>query len=242
MRAPDTKGDGIWFGKFIGVCSFSEADWREIKASLAEHDIDLDMRVGGFVPGKSRWWLLDDSATGTKPGHPRPLRDALWCMALYYGTLVPHVWNKPPTPIQQAKGLQKMLSVFENTLLALNMNGMFDRPGWTDDDARAADKMLFDATALYITRLQERITKLRTMPSPRVENARTAHNDYWHELTRLWVGIGGGVGPKRDSLRNFLLACSRAPFPHMTAQELNNKVDSFIDNRSRKKPPRPLKS
>jgi hypothetical protein len=248
MTAPDTKGDGTWwagrwyppndpvFGnrppptkesKVIVIRSFSEADLREIKASLAEYGVDLDaVTVGKFVPG-ARWWLPDDSAVR------RPLPDALQDMSWYYDpTRLPHL-EKPLTPIQLAEDLQKALPVFENVLAVLNQIWI-DRPDWTDDD-HDADGMLYRATARYIARLQERIAELRAMGRRSDQNARKGRSGYWHELTRLWRAIANSAGPlRRKSLGRFLLACSRALFPEVTAREIH----SFLSNRSRKKSPR----
>jgi hypothetical protein len=64
---------------------------------------------------------------------------------------------------------------------------------YTDDDY-AADLALCNRIERYIDKQRERIARLRAMPSPRVANARTVHNDYWRELTRLWRGITGRPG------------------------------------------------
>jgi hypothetical protein len=81
------------------------------------------------------------------------------------------------------------------------------------------------------------------MPSPRIGNARTLHNDYWRELTRLWSGTIGSAGPlRRKSLHRFLLACSRTVFPEMATPALYQKIKGFMSNLSRNRSPRPTNS
>jgi hypothetical protein len=71
MRAPDTEPP---------YPTFSKAQWREIKACLAERGIDLDTtRVGEFVAGE-QWWLPEAVAAA-----PLLLRHALQTMVWLYG-------------------------------------------------------------------------------------------------------------------------------------------------------------
>jgi hypothetical protein len=129
-----------------------------------------------------------------------------------------------------------MLAALENTSFLLE-GTMLDNRYYTDDDYVADDAAL-GAMVQYGDELKERITKLRKMRSPRVENARTRHNNYWRELTRLWRGITGSAGPlRRKCLHSFLTACTpRGLFPEMTTQRLARKIDGFIGNLSRKRP------
>jgi hypothetical protein len=254
MRAPDTKGDGFWFGgrwypvndpmfarlsppptkqgsgEVIKAYSFSEADWREIKASLTECGVDLDaVTVGKFVPG-ARWWLPDDSSVR------RSLRDGLQIMAWRY-TALTFLSKKSRTPAQVAEGWQKVLAALENACHLL------DRTAFVFDDDSDAHAEAYDAMMWYGDELKGRIAKLRAIPSPRIENARTHHNDYWRELGRLWLGITGSAGPlRRKRLHSFLTACTPPGlFPDLTTQKLAHKIDGFISNLSRKQP-RPTKS
>jgi hypothetical protein len=217
----------------IHIHGFTEADWKEIKESLTERGVDLDTQmVGEFVPGQ-RWWLPNDSTVRL------PLRDELEHMAWHYQYhFIPD--QERTTPVQDAGYLQKTLKVFENALYHIDRTAI-DRQEAKDysDDDFWADSALCDRIQKYINRQQERIDRLRAMPSPRVANARTVHNDYWRELTRLWWGITGSAGPvRRKSLHRFLLVCSRSIFPEFTTRELDQKIKGFISNLSRKKRPR----
>jgi hypothetical protein len=220
--------------RYLKARYFSEADWQEIKESLAERGVDLDAQmVGRFVPGK-RWWLPDDSAAR------QPLRDSLQDMAVWYQILLPVLSPKSATPAQHAEALQKGLTEVENAATTIDRMAIdrMEAKDYTDDDY-TADLALLNAIARYIDRQQERIARLRAMPSPRIGNARTLHNDYWRELTRLWSGITGSAGPlRRKSLHRFLLACSRTVFPEMAPRALYQKIKGFMSNLSRNKPPR----
>jgi hypothetical protein len=165
------------------IYSFGRADWQEIKESLAERGVDLDAQmVGKFVPGQ-RWWLSNDSAVRL------PLRDELIHMAWHYqDRFIPD--QKRTTPAQHAEALQKGLRGIENALFEIDRMAIdrTEAKEYTDDDFWA-DVALCDRIQRYIDKQQERIDRLRAMPSPRVANARTVHNDYWRELTRLWGGL-----------------------------------------------------
>jgi hypothetical protein len=87
----------------------------------------------------------------------------------------------------------------------------------------------------YMEELRNRIAELKQSGSSSAENARTVHGDYWNELTRLWMGLTGGLGPKRrQCLGRFLVACTPSwLFPDIPAQELEARIGHFLSNRSR---------
>jgi hypothetical protein len=228
------------FRKGVVVRPFSKARWRKIKEILAKRRVDLDTQmVGVFALGKQPWRLLDDSAarqqalrdTLDSAGRQQSLRDALQILAWYYdGTIF---WREPLTPAQVAERWEKTLRAFEAAC------SMQERMA-IDNDYYSGDENLEDSAVFeHVARLRKRIAKLRAMRSPRFENAHTRHNDYWRELTRLWLGITGNAGPlRRKALAGFLLACTPPTmFPDMTAQALRQKIDGFISNRSRQKSP-----
>lgn len=223
MRAPDNK-QFYWF---------SEADWTAIKQSLAGCDVDLDVSmVGQFVPvpGK-RWWLADKRYS---------LRDGLQHIACWYSTGLAR--KNPPTPTQVAEAYQKMVATLENACDLLARTP-FEYDSWYSDDDWDVDGRAYEVMALLIdelkrriAKLKERIAKRRAERSPRGGNARTPHNDYWRELTRLWQGINGSAGPlRRKELRKFLLACTPPGlFSNMTDTAATERaIDGFFSNLNR---------
>jgi hypothetical protein len=231
--------------KRIVMRPFSEARYQEIKASLAERDVDLDAcTVGLFVPDKARWWLVDDSDAQTKepPGcievdgaieipraRQQSLRDALQFIAWYYSTPVDRR-EKPLTAAQMAKGWQETRKAFEDACVKFERTAI-NHPCYSQEDW-AADSIMYDAVTEFIDRQQERIAKLKVVGRTGNQNARTRHNDYWRELTRLWLGITGSAGSKRrQRLLSFLRACTPPTmFPGMTARQLTKKLDTFVNN------------
>jgi hypothetical protein len=221
VRAPDTK-EPVYVA---ALWAFSEANWQEIKESLADCDVDLDaVRVGErFVPGE-RWWLKDDST--------RPLRDALQIMARHYRVLA---LLPRPTPKQQTEALQKAMATFEEAQKLL--------PGTLHSEGYSAGSMesfhtLDAALTEKITELRFRIARLKTFGSRSAVSARAVHNDYWRELKSLWLGIVGSAGPlRRKELRKFLVACTPPGlFADMTDKAaIGRATDSFFSNLSRKK-------
>jgi hypothetical protein len=228
MRAPDPKAP------LDLPPDFTETQWNEIKASLAERDADLDTEmVDGFVPAE-RWWLDDPVKVR------RPLRDALKQVAFRYAMQVRFgdFSKELPTSIEQAKNLQKQLTAIENAIETIYRTetaypkSVFQVGLEVPEALLTAlpPKPVLAAMWRYRDELQDRIAKLRAMGSRRDQNARTQHNDYWFELARLWRVVTNSAGKfRRQHLRRFLLACTPLTlFPDMTARELERKVDSFV--------------
>jgi hypothetical protein len=220
MRAPDSK-QFYWF---------SEADYKAIRQCLADCGVDLDATmVGQLAPGK-RWWLTDDSAVR------HSLRDGLQYLA-WYCTVFVH--KKPPTPAQAVKAWRKTVATLENACDLLARTP-YEHDSWYSDDDWNVDGGAYEIMALLIDELKERIAKRRAS-SPRVENARTRHNDYWRELMRLLRGITVGAGPlRRKDQRKFLVACTPPGlFPNMTDKAaIRRAIDGFFSNLNRR-PHRP---
>jgi hypothetical protein len=217
----------LLFGRRVVVRPFSKARWRKIKEILAEYGVDLDKQTVGVFAFGQRGRLPDDPTT-----RQQSLHNTLQIMAWYYDGTIP--WReKPLTGVQAAEGWQKTLRAFE-AASSMQKRMALNNEYYSLDDYRA-DYLTNSAVFEHVARLRKRIAELRAMGSPRVENARTRHNDYWRDLTRLWKGITAEAGPKpRQRLRRFLIACTPlAMFPGMTAQQLRGKVDGFISNRSR---------
>jgi hypothetical protein len=215
MRAPDTEPP---------YPTFSKAQWREIKACLAERGIDLDTtRVGEFVAGE-QWWLPEAVAAA-----PLLLRHALQTMVWLYGMRVR--LPKPTPPIRRAKQLQNDRTVMQKALAIVRRNE------WGDDyfPTKMRTHVVLEASLTeYDAELSARIANKSAMGGRSAENARTVHSDYWKELRRLWMGITGGLGPRqRQCLTRFLVACTPSGlFPDIPAQELEARVTNFLSNRS----------
>ena len=90
MRAPPDLVAAGWV--------YGEANWQEIKKSLAERDVDLDTVTVDERLVPEPWWQPHDSTVR------RPLREALQVRAWHYRTLAvfpkPAVWPKLQTPKQ----------------------------------------------------------------------------------------------------------------------------------------------
>ena len=104
MRALETK-EPVYI-------AYSEANWQEIRESLAERDVDLDIVTVDERLVPEPWWQPDGAIV-----RQRPLRDALQVRAWHYCTLAR--LPKPQTPKQQAEALGETLAAFENALAML---------------------------------------------------------------------------------------------------------------------------
>lgn len=214
--------------------SFNEAQWREIRAVLAEWGIDLNTPVIGAVgtpfASGARWRSPDDPTT------PHwPLRQALDQMVYFYAR------TKPATPIQLAERLAKELAAVEEVLAVLRSSKRptaFERIYYSDDSSTLHQIDRDDTLRVLLTsraaELQKRIAKLRAKGGNSSKNAATLRTDYWRELVRLCDEVTGGSGAKPlQRLRRFLIACTPATlFPDITAHDLKRKVDNFLRNRS----------
>jgi hypothetical protein len=190
--------------------TYSEADWQEIKKSLAERSVELDavMVSVPFVPGE-RWWLPDPIL------QQRPLRDALQIMARRYRVL-PFL-PKPLTPIQHVEVLREAEAAFEKAREMLARTQLGD------------PENLYAGLTHKLAEVRRLTAKLTAKGSRSAENAHTLHNDCWREFARLWRGITPSAGKfPRKHLRSFLVACTKPLFPDMT--DFHQKLDSFIGN------------
>lgn len=206
--------------------AYSEAQWREIKESLAERGVNLDVERVDDPYGPREWWGWDDYTP-----RQRPMFDVLEELALYAKLAHGRKWL---TPKQYAGKLQEEVIALEKALSMIDPTSV--APGLPIDevlDARVKRRhALRAAMTMEIAERRQYITKLEAEGSSSKFNARTTFNGYWDELAKLWLKVTGSAGPKRrQRLRRFLLACTPPDlFPDMTAQELGQKLGSFINN------------
>jgi hypothetical protein len=231
MGVPDTKKltkepfDWIFKSPFDGRFAFTEAQWRLIESSLAfpEMRIDPDAEMVG---GLFRVWGQQ----------PRPLREALSEVA-HYAALARG--GKQPTPKQCAEELRETLAAVERAFAALDHTDDFgghidahlEFPPSDEFSLRCErDRALQAAMTQKIAELKERIDQLEAMGTRSTDGRRSAHNDYWRALTRLWLGITEGKVSKhrRRHLCRFLHACSQPIFPETTQAMLDSFVRNFF--------------
>ena len=214
-------------GEVHHIRSFSDANWREIAASLAAADVGVDLdavTIDDFVPGK-RW----------------PLRDVLQVIA--YRHRSPLLPSAPALrPAKQAKTLQPLLTALEQALVVLDRTRE-KLQKQTSGLGTAYAEVLYDHKLAQDTAdLKERIAELKVAGRTGNKNAR--RNDYWRELTRLWLKITDVKKYRRKHLTRFLVACTPLTlFPGMwsdrngqgpmTTQQFEKKVDSFVADLSR---------
>jgi hypothetical protein len=209
-------------GEVHHIRSFSDANWREIAASLAAADVGVDLdavTIYDFVPGKRG-----------------PLRDVLQVIAYRHSSpLLPSV--PALRPAKQAKTLQPLLTALEHALVVLDRTRKKQRQTSVGLGMMYAEVLYDNKLARYTADLKERIAELKVAGRTGNKNAR--RNDYWRELTRLWLKITDVKKYRRKHLTRFLVACTPLTlFPDrwcdqkgrgpMTAQQFGKKVNSFV--------------
>ena len=190
--------------------AYSDADWREIKCSLARVSIDADVKMVG-----DRWWAQPDPVTAFTAAPQRPLREQLEALASDYRAL--SCWRKERrslTPQQEAAKIQKVLNALERAHFTLNSSrvGIIAR-----DPASVAAREAISALTAKLKRWRDR---LRAAGNRSSINARKAHVEYWGELVILWKAITAGQG-----LSHFLYVCSAPAFPETT----QGRIRTFLD-------------
>jgi hypothetical protein len=247
MRAPDTKKPAIKAlasaaardekarlafsspppkrksGEVHHIRSFSDANWREIAASLAAADVGVDLdavTIDDFVPGERF-----------------PLRDVLQVIA--YRHRSPRLPSVPAlSPAKQAKTMQPLLTALEHALEVLDRTcEKLQRQPYGLGTAYA--EVLYDNKLARATAdLKERIAEVKKFVG-RSGNKNARRNDYWRELAQLWLKITDVKKYRRKHLTRFLVACTPLTlFPDrwcdgkgrgpMTAQQFWKKVYSFV--------------
>jgi hypothetical protein len=212
--------------------TFTKADREEIKQSLAKIEVDLDTaRLSAHFESSTaphKGGRIYRYSSSTQPwisvGPEWLLSEALQRIAYFY-TL-----PKAPAAKQRARQLKDLRVVFEKARRNLpSAEGrLYNYPDTPSDVTK--DRALYDLMAWKIGELQEREARLKAIGSSSKYNRRTMLGDYCRELTRLWQACGDGK-LHEESLRRFLLACSRAPFAKdMSTERLEQKIDNFLKN------------
>jgi hypothetical protein len=142
----------------------------------------------------------------------------------------------PPTAKQRAKELQKAQAEIE--ALRATLRAIRLAPANFPDNAMrptsdAKDQALDDLHAWKIAELQGRVARLEKVDG-RDQSALTVESKYWRELRAVWLAVGDGR-LHETALREFLLACARAPFYKTSPEDLEDRIDSFLSH-SRQKP------
>jgi hypothetical protein len=212
--------------------TFSEADWKGVRESLAVIGIDLNTaRISAHFEARSAG--VYRHSTQNHPwlsaGPEWRLCDVLQRLAHYY-TL-----PKPRTAKQWSGKLGRARVTVEKAAAALRLVG-WAPANFPSNATRSADatkdRALHDLLAWKVSELSERIAELQAIDS-RSQSALTEQTKYWRELTALWRSCGDGK-LREAALRRFLLSCSRAPFAETSTEQLEDKIDSFLINRRRK--------
>jgi hypothetical protein len=194
--------------------AYSDADWREIKLSLARVGIDADVKMIG-----DRWWAQPYPATALAAAPQRPLREQLQEMAAdYRGLSRMRKEGCSLTPKQEAAEIQKVLSALERAHFTLNSSrvGIIAFGSFGSGAIR-------EAMSAYIAKLKRYRDGLMASQPRSSGNARKVHIEYWGELVVLWKAITAGQAPRG---LHFLYACSAPAFPEETIQ---GRIRTFLD-------------
>ena len=193
--------------------SFSEAEWRQVKKSLAALDVyDVDGLRGLIEIRASIFATVDEIKLHTPKQNAKRLRKGVNALEQALAVIDP---NKPgPFP-------------FFPTAQQL--------------DARIERKRaLRAAIAQEIAEWRDSVAQEEAKGSSSKQNARTPLNEYWRILIEFWPQVTKAKY-RYKNLQNFLLACSLPLLPHvkkngrwLSEKELERQVSSFVRNLGRK--------
>jgi hypothetical protein len=199
--------------KLPALMPLKDAQWRPIKTSLAAVDKDADQLT---VP--------------TIQGEPL-LRDALPWIAETCNVDA-RLEKQTPSPKQVAAETQKTLTVAKALLERLSDPTNYDLfiPMWRgmlSPESQALPGLLPPLKGLT-AELEFRLGLFEKLSGPgSSRNARKVRNQFWRELTRLWLSFNPNSGKlKRRHLQRFLFACSKPFFPDVA----DTKVAAFVDH------------
>jgi hypothetical protein len=148
--------------------------------------------------------------------------------------------GEPPSLPQVTGRWQQTLEAIE-TACGLLKTAPIDDPYYFTYADWVADEATYNAMTLAVARLEKRIAGLRARPSRRAKNARNAHNDYWRELTQVWLAVTKGKISRhgRRHLSRFLDACTAPILAELFEQDpadVGRRLETFIGNFFRSSP------
>jgi hypothetical protein len=186
----------------------SDAQWQPIKSSLAAVGINADRLTLPRIQGepllrKALPWIADGVRLA----------------------------KQAPTPKQAAAELQKTRKMATALLERLsepsNYNWFFPRMHRMAFPESLAIAEILPPLKGLIAELDHRRKTLAALQSPRSKNARTVHNEFCRELTRLWLELNPNTGKlNRRHLQRFLFACSKPFFPEVA----DTTIAAFVDH------------
>jgi len=187
--------------------ALSDADWREIKASLALDGIDADAVTVG-----DQWWARPDPKKELTTAPQRPLREQLQEMAAdHRGLWSWHKEGRSLTPKQEAVEIRTVLDALEVAHDKLNSSRV-GFIGYEGGNVR-------EAMTAFIAKTKRHLNKLNAEGSSSSKNARKVHIEYWGKLVLLWQTIIRnetsqlGRRQRKEALSQFLLVCSEPALP-----------------------------
>ena len=215
--------------------AYSDADWREIKASLARIGIDADAVTVG-----DRWWAQPEPKTALTTAAQRPLREQLQELAADYRGL--WSWRKEGrslTPKQEAVEIRIVLDALEVAHDKLNSSRV-TFISYEGGDAR-------EAMAAFIAKTKRHLNLLNAKGSSGSKNARKVHIAYWDQVMLLWQTIIRtgtsrlGWRQRKEASCQFLLVCSEPAFPEEMQRSspssfrlptTKSRIASFLNKKS----------
>jgi hypothetical protein len=212
--------------------TFTTADWKEIKQSLAKIGVNLDEASisADFEwksKGRSVYRYSSDKCRWLSHGPEWRLNHALQQIAYFYTLPI------PPTAKRRRAELEQTLTAVEKARKRLRSTEAKRLHNYPDvRRSITKDGELDDLIVWKMTDLQEQIAALRAIGSGRGQSALKPQSRYWRELTELWRACREGRRLHERALRQFLLACSRTPFAKMSTETLEDEIDNFLSNLS----------
>ena len=209
--------------RWAGYCP-ADREWDEIKKSLRNVGVD-----GDAVRIKTP--ICSDPVVA--------LRDGLAHTAIYCDfPSHPHELRKRPTPSQLAekqgrtidrcKELIAWLDRVDNTN-RFDLDSHSRRRRWPLQFPRLADLTLRTRAQLetFVDELERCHAELKAMGTSRGKKNRTPHNQFWKELTRVFLAIiGKNFKWRNNHLESFLLACSKPFFP---GKKMDEAIKAFVE-------------
>jgi hypothetical protein len=193
--------------------ALSDAQWKSIKDSLAAVGRDAEQVMVQTRLGMGKWPLWE--------ALPIIMRSCSldWLLRKHLPSPI-DVAEKINTTRAAVAALLDMLKdpASYNGSDPATHNFMLPRPE-SLDSARMA-------LATLLTELDDRHKALTERGNRRGKNTRRARNEFWRELTEVWLALDVDTDRYwRRHLQRFLFECSKPFFPDVS----DGKIDAFID-------------